>query len=174
MYVFFRLFKVMILGFFKSKISALEESQTELMVWPNDIDYNLHMNNGRYLTLMDIGRMDLSMRTGLIKVMLTHGWIPVVGSAQIRYLREIRAFKKFSIHSRVASWDQKWFYMAQDFKVGDTVHARAMVKAVFKKKGKTIPPQQIIAEMGLDLKNPPDDGGFIETYNKAEKELQPR
>ena len=30
-----------------------------MRVWPNDLDTNAHMNNGRYLTLMDLGRFDL-------------------------------------------------------------------------------------------------------------------
>ncbi|MDB5490660.1 MAG: Mesenchymal stem cell protein, partial [Micavibrio sp.] len=30
-----------------------------LRVYPNDLDSNLHMNNGRYLTVMDLGRLNL-------------------------------------------------------------------------------------------------------------------
>ena len=41
-------------------------SCVELIVLPNDLDTNLHMNNGRYLTLMDLGRLDLFVRSGLL------------------------------------------------------------------------------------------------------------
>ena len=34
-------------------------------VWPHDLDTSLHMNNGRYWTLMDLGRADLMIRSGL-------------------------------------------------------------------------------------------------------------
>src|SRR6185503_3961101 len=55
-----RFFKVWILSFFGPKYSDLKhESNLSLRVWPNDLDLNIHVNNGRYLTLMDLGRMDL-------------------------------------------------------------------------------------------------------------------
>ena len=36
---------------------------------PTDIDLLRHMNNGRYLSLFDLGRWDLLVRTGLLDVM---------------------------------------------------------------------------------------------------------
>ena len=45
-------------------------------VWPNDLDTNLHMNNGRYLTIMDLGRLDLTLRMGLAGHARRNGWMP--------------------------------------------------------------------------------------------------
>ena len=33
--------------------------------WPTDLDPSLHVNNGRYLALMDLGRLDLMVGAGL-------------------------------------------------------------------------------------------------------------
>ena len=41
-----------------------------MRVWPNDLDTNAHMNNGRYLTLMDLGRFDLMTQCGLVGTVL--------------------------------------------------------------------------------------------------------
>ena len=46
------------------------------------------MNNGRYLTLMDLGRADLVIRSGLWRAVLRHGWAPVVSAVKIRFRRE--------------------------------------------------------------------------------------
>ena len=42
-----------------------EESRVAFCVWPNDCDLNLHMNSGRYPTLMDLGRVHLTAQSGL-------------------------------------------------------------------------------------------------------------
>src|SRR5215471_1249085 len=39
----------------KSKADLLATTRVRLRVWPNDLDFNLHVNNGRYLTLANIG-----------------------------------------------------------------------------------------------------------------------
>ena len=52
-----------------------------MRVWPNDLDTNAHMNNGRYLTLMDLGRFDLMTQCGLVGVVLRQRWFPIAGFA---------------------------------------------------------------------------------------------
>ncbi len=67
----------------------LATSVLQLRVWPNDLDVNLHMNNGRYLTVMDLGRMDLLVRAGLWGPLLCHRWTALLGGATIRYKRPL-------------------------------------------------------------------------------------
>jgi len=45
----------------------LNSSRLPLRVWPNDLDLFGHMNNGRYLTLMDLGRLQIVMKSGLLR-----------------------------------------------------------------------------------------------------------
>ncbi|MEN0024635.1 MAG: acyl-CoA thioesterase, partial [Microbacterium sp.] len=49
-----------------------------LTTLPSDIDILRHMNNGRYLSLFDLGRWDLLIRTGLFDAMKDRGWYAVV------------------------------------------------------------------------------------------------
>lgn len=52
----------------------LDESVLNLRVLPNDIDVK-KITNDRFLALMDLGRMDIVFRTGLLKLMLkTNGY----------------------------------------------------------------------------------------------------
>ena len=65
MNLYIRLLYMFVASFFKKKIHALEETSLSFCVWPNDLDLNGHMNNGRYLSIMDIGRMDWVLRLGI-------------------------------------------------------------------------------------------------------------
>ena len=40
-----------------SRVDIFATTRVALRVWPNDLDLNLHVNNGRYLALADIGRL---------------------------------------------------------------------------------------------------------------------
>ena len=61
-------------------LGILDEDLIRMRVWPNDIDINLHMNNGRYLNIMDYGRMHLLARTRLLEHILRSRWMPMVGA----------------------------------------------------------------------------------------------
>ena len=68
MNLIFRLLKTLLLYLLRpTRRGILEESVVRFRVWPNDLDTNLHMNNGRYLTLMDLGRLDLLLRNGSVR-----------------------------------------------------------------------------------------------------------
>lgn len=52
-------------------LSVSGTSRISTRVWPGDLDINLHMNNGRYLSLCDLGKIDLMLRTGLGRLALS-------------------------------------------------------------------------------------------------------
>ena len=108
--------------------SIWEPARTPCRVWPNDLDLNGHMNNGRYLTLLDLGRIDLVLRSNTWKKAMDAGWFAVVAGQEITYRRSLQPFQKFDVVTRMHGHDGKNVLVAQDFVVGDTVHATAMVK----------------------------------------------
>ncbi len=57
---------------------GVAESRMRMITLPNDLDFNLHMTNGRYLTIADLSRIDLFLRTGLAKVMIKEKWAPLL------------------------------------------------------------------------------------------------
>ena len=65
-------------------LGPLDEGVLRFHVMPHDLDVNLHVNNGRYFTLMDLGRVDLVARLGLVRPILRNRWMPVVASATLR------------------------------------------------------------------------------------------
>ena len=95
MNLIFRLLKTILLYLLHPvRRGILAESVVRFRVWPNDLDTNLHMNNGRYLTLMDLGRLDLLLHNGAVPFVLRNKWYPVLAGTQIRFRRPLNLFRR--------------------------------------------------------------------------------
>lgn len=148
-------FLLVVLRAWRAKpITILETSEVKFRTWFHDLDINLHMNNGRYLTLMDLGRMDLMIRTGLSREVLQNKWMPVVASAHMTFRRSLSPLQKFSLRTRVIGWDEKWFYIQQEFHSNHRLCARGLVKAALKGHSGTVPTAKILAMLGAEPESP--------------------
>ena len=81
----------------KPRVDVFATTRVRIRIWPNDLDANLHVNNGRYLTLADLGRIHWFVRTGVYQSAKRHGTMPVVGDAIAKYRRELKAFQAVDI-----------------------------------------------------------------------------
>jgi acyl-CoA thioesterase FadM len=136
---------------FRPPIEPLGTSVLVFRVWPNDLDVNIHMNNGRFLSVMDLGRFDLSFRTGLGKAMLRNRWMPLVGGVTIRYRRSLDPFERYELHTRLLGWDAKWFYLEQRFlKRGGDLAAEGVVRALFRGKDGNVPAAEVLSQMSYE------------------------
>jgi acyl-CoA thioesterase FadM len=117
-------------------------------VLPTDLDFNLHMNNARYLSLMDLGRVDLLNRLGLLRLAFRGHWFPVLGAASIRYHRPLKLWQRVSLSTRILGWDEKWFYLEQRFEREGKPVATAVVKALVRGPSGSIPTDQVLSAVG--------------------------
>lgn len=62
-----RLLLIFLSSFWKKPMGVLDESVLNLRVLPNDVDIT-KITDDRYIALMDLGRMDIIFRTGLIEI----------------------------------------------------------------------------------------------------------
>jgi len=156
MLLFFRFLLVVFTSFFRSRIEPLGESVVHFTVLPHDCDLNIHLNAGRYLSFMDVARMDLIGRTGLMRRLMRKGWRPIMGGCEVLYRREIRPFERFRVRSRVTGWDEKWFYLEHIVEKGeDTFCASAKARTLIRGQGRNIAPQEVLALVGAgDLQSP--------------------
>ena len=69
MSIWLRFFWVVISGFFKKKLDVCDTSVLSQHVWLDELDINVHMNNAKYLAVMDLGRTDWIVRTGAWRLM---------------------------------------------------------------------------------------------------------
>lgn len=179
MNLYIRLLILLITNLFKKPINdVLAGCSLNLRVLPNDLDLNVHMNNGRYLTIMDLGRMDLTLRLGLLKKMMQENCIPVLSSAKVRYRIPLMPFQRYSLKTRVICWDQKWVYMEQRFTIRDGKKAGAtaaigLVKGSFydTKNNETVPSNQLLEAVGVTISSPPFPD-YIQKWIEAEDGLK--
>lgn len=155
MNLIFRLLRVLLTALWRRPLGPLEESVVAFRVWPGDLDFNRHMNNGRYLTVMDLGRIDLMARHGTLKQVRRNGWQPVVAAQTIAYRRPLRPFQRYTLHSRAVCWDDKFIYLEQRFQTGDKLAASAIVKALVLAGRRTVRPRDILKAIGQERRSPP-------------------
>ncbi len=102
-------------------------------VWPHDLDPSLHMNNGRYLGIMDLGRLDVIIRSGLWRAVMRHRWTPIASAAVIRFRRELRLFDRYRLETRILAWDELAVVMEQVFLfAGGPRDGQVAARALFK------------------------------------------
>lgn len=149
MLLFLRTLRVILFGRFGRRRDLFDESRLRLRVWPNDCDLNFHLNDGRYVSLAGLGRVDLLTRTRLLRRGLERGWFPVVGSAMIRYKASLLPFERFTLRSRVVAWDEKWFYIEHLFERRDgRIGARLIVRTLMRTKSGPVSTADVLEVLG--------------------------
>ena len=154
MNLWLRLLFVLVRAAFKPATGPLQPTSIPILVLPNDLDTNLHVNNGRYLTFMDLGRMDMTLRSGLWRHMLKRRWLPVVATAVVRFRRELRLGARATLHTRLLGWDERWFWLEQRIEHEGKLATVALLRAVFKQGRSTVPPSEVALALGLDPVSP--------------------
>ena len=131
---------------------SMENSSNHLTlrVLPNDLDLALHMNNGRYLTICDLTRLDMFIRSGLMKSMRKRGWMPVIAEHTMTYKKSLRLFERFTAEMEVIHHDEKFFYMTHTFRTHDRIAATGTSKGAIRSRDGVIPPAQVLAAIAED------------------------
>jgi acyl-CoA thioesterase FadM len=153
--LYFRLLWIVLKAIWGKKKSILDPSCLSLHALPLDCDLNWHVNNARYLSFMDLGRIHLMGQAGLYSILLKRRWSPVLVAAEISFIRAIRPMQKFKLDTRIVSWDDNYLYLEQSFKSHGRLLALAYVKGVFLAQGKKLPTQDILQLSGIDSQAPP-------------------
>ena len=117
--------------------------------------FNFHLNNSRYVSCMDYGRIHLLAANGILAHAVKERWIPLVGSVDITYRRSLDLWATFELRSRTLCWDEKWFYMEQVFRGAEGLAAIAWVKGLFRARDGNVPPQRIVEMIAPGTVSPP-------------------
>ncbi|WP_198295508.1 MULTISPECIES: thioesterase family protein [unclassified Diaminobutyricimonas] len=134
----------------RPKVGPFDVVSTPFRVLPTDLDIYRHMNNGRYLSIADIGRFDLLRRNGLYATMTRLGWYPVVASSTISYRRSLMPWQRFVVESRFLGYDERAVYLEQRFVVKGEVYARMYIRGRFlKRTGGHVSMDDLIATIGV-------------------------
>lgn len=126
MYVWARLARVAATSKGRGDYRFGDESRLSFRCLPIDIDFNMHLNNARYMMLADLGRMDIFFRAGVVRAAREHGWSPMLGGVQATFVREIKLWRRFDIVSSLETWEGTQIVGRHRF-VLDTGETAAMV-----------------------------------------------
>lgn len=149
-----RLAKVLVAARTRPALEPLGESVVSFRVWPSDLDTNRHLNNGRYLTLMDLGRWDLMARNGVLAHVVKRRWTPVVGAATMRFRRSLDPFQRYGLRTRLLGWDERAFYIGQTFERAGEPCATGVVRAVLLGAEGRVAPQAVVDLVAPGLPSP--------------------
>ncbi|KAG0367621.1 hypothetical protein BC939DRAFT_460592 [Gamsiella multidivaricata] len=97
-------------------IGLLEASKYHSRVWFDDMDLNIHLNNSSYNKMMDFARIDLCTRL-FPGWQVTHKFDMCLAQTVLFFKAEVPRFSKYTITSRVFTWDDKWIWMQHRFSI---------------------------------------------------------
>lgn len=135
----------------RGKAQINQVTRTNFRVWPTDLDVLWHMNNGKYLSILDIARFEYIARAGILKVLNQRGWYTVVGSQTITYRKSLRPWQKFTVETKLIGMDSHACYMEQRFVRHGEIYARAYIQGRFlKKTGGTVTIAELATALDVD------------------------
>ena len=116
MNLYFRLIWIVVSSFFKPRVDFSDEIVLSLRILPNDLDINRHLNNGRYLTILDFGSIELFLRSGILFRAIRNGFRPMIGGLIVTYRKGLSLFERYTLTMQLSAWDDRWNYFQFEFK----------------------------------------------------------
>jgi acyl-CoA thioesterase FadM len=171
MYPYLRFARVVFTSPFGPRLTFDSESVLSLRIWPGDIDLFPEVNNGRHLTLMDLGRFDLGLRSRFANVLHRKRWGLTVGGASVRFRRRVPPFRKVRLRTKIVGYDERWLYFHQRIERGGTTCSAALLRVGVTSGGRLVPTRAVLeaADMaGWD----PDLPAWVRAWIEAD-ELRP-
>lgn len=155
-----------------------DASRLSFRVWPHDLDLSLHMNNARYLALMDLGRLDVLLGTGLWREVVRHRWTPIASKVAIRFRRELKLFQRIRLETRILTWDGTNVVMEQVFlNVGGRRDGQIAAHALFKggiydrSRRSFVPIGELMQSLGVAF-DPPPASPEVEAFLQADEAMR--
>lgn len=135
---------------------------------PWDIDLWMELNNGRTLTLYDLGRIPLAVRTGLADTLRRNRWGLTMAGASVRYRRRVRMFDTVEMRSRAVWWDDRFFYIEQAmWKMDGACASHILYRSAVTGKAGIVPPREVARALGVDPE-PPEAPSWVTAWIGAD------
>ena len=148
MNLYLRLMRVLLGGWIQASAHYADTTMSRFRVWLHDLDAFGHMNNGRYLQIMDVARTHWMVRTGVFGAIRRNRWAPLLGGGFIRYRHSLKMFQPYHVHSRLLCWDDRWFFLEHVFADSrDRLVAIGITRAALRKNGEWVPSSEVVAHV---------------------------
>lgn len=125
-------------------------------VWPWDLDPWWELNNGRTLTLYDLGRIPMAIRLGITNALKENGWGFTVAGNSVRYRKRIKLFHRFTQVSRTLGWDDRFLYMEQSIWINGECANHMLLRVAIVGGGRRgiVAPSEFMAALGYNGPQP--------------------
>ena len=150
-------------------LSIWDDASLPLRVLPTDIDIAMHVNNGMYFSLMDLGRFDLMARSGTWRRMRRRGWTPVAAGETIAFRRSLQLWQRYTIETKIIGLDEKAIYFEQRMVADGEIYARAYIATRLVSKGRPVSQEEILREFG----QPPGGSGTARMDPRMARDQRP-
>lgn len=167
MYPFFRMFTALARAGRQPTLGFLDTHVSHHRCWPLDLDPWAELNNGRTLTLYDLGRVPLARRNGLASVLRAKGWRMTVAGASVRYRRRVTLLARLTQHSRILGWDGRFFYIDQSMWQGEDCTSHVLIRSAALGDGGMLAPATVARALGLSPESPPLPD-WVQAWSAAE------
>lgn len=130
-------------------LPLLGTHESRHVCWPWDLDVFGELNNGRTLTLYDLGRIPWFGRIGLDRVLRREGWQVAVVGASVRWRRRVHAMERLSMRTRALGWDERFLYSEQSlWKADGECASHILIRAAVSDRSGIVPPARVMAALG--------------------------
>lgn len=155
MYPFFRMALEMSRARRLPKLGIFDTHVSQVRCWPWDLDPWVELNNGRTLTLFDLGRLPLGRRTGLADALRAKRWGLTVAGSTTRYRRRVTVMARLEMRTRCVGWDARFIYTEQSMWRGGECTSHVLIRSAIVSKAGMVPPADLAIVMGIAPESPP-------------------
>ena len=169
MNIWIRILITLARSLFQPRVEPTAVLRTDMIVGPTEADAK-YVNNARYLLFMEVGRLELMLRTGIVGHARRHEWVPLVAAQTIRYQRPLRRFQRFTLTTHLAGWDDKWFYIEHKIERKGRLMAFGVARCCFRGKEGPVSPALAFAAVGREGAHAPVPE-YVASWMAAESDL---
>lgn len=137
------------------KIGLFDPHVSHHYCLPWDIDLWMELNNGRTLTLFDLGRISMGVRNGYNDACRAHKFGMAVAGASVRYRKRVTTFERIEMVTRPVGFDDRFIYIEQSMwnAAGDCANHLLLRGAVLKNR-KMVPPAELLTLIEPGIESP--------------------
>ncbi|HBZ45179.1 MAG TPA: thioeseterase [Maritimibacter sp.] len=169
MYPFVRMIKEMIVARNAEPLPLTGTHVSHHICWPWDLDIWMELNNGRTLTIFDLGRIPLAQRAGLIRALAKNRWGLTMAGATVMYRKRVRMFDRIDVRSRALGWDDKFIYLEQSMWKGETCTSHILYRSAVTDKNGIVAPIRMLQAMGIEDIASPELPDWVTGWIEADK-----
>ncbi|MFD3191248.1 acyl-CoA thioesterase [Sedimentitalea sp. HM32M-2] len=169
MFPVFRLIKDMLIARRQPPLPLTGTHVSRHICWPWDLDLWMELNNGRAMTLYDLGRSMNAQRVGLVRAVTQNRWGMTMAGSSVRFRRRIRGFERFEMRSRAVCWDDRFLYLEQTmWKRSGECASHVLFRAAVTDRNGIVPIDRVLAAMGRSGAQSPEMPDWIAGWCHAD------